>query len=167
MNMDQQTAGLLLIVATELSRAAKHCQAASYWLRSEYAPGLSAMACVEAKERREYAGKIYEHICDHGGIIPVLQATESVPATGQGWTAGAVLDMISKKDNAVLVAIKGAVGKLTGGGEHGCAKFLMDLEADFWKDINEIRQAMDHAGEKVPPGLLILDKEYGKRYGGE
>lgn len=163
--MDQQIANMLLLVANEFDKTARHFQATSCWFRSQYAPGLAALAHIEAKERWKYSCLICDHISDRGGVVLSLPVVGNTPATGQGWTASAVLSMLVQKDTGVLTVIKGTTEKLISQGEHSCAKFLMELEGDFWKDVNEVKQAADHAGEKVPVGLLVLDREYEGQYG--
>lgn len=162
--MDQKTIGILMAIAGELDKDAKHFKAAKIWLERHHSNGFAACAKREAMERWQYYGKIVCHINERGGIIKVLPSTQAVPCDGEGWTVNGVFKMLVEYDSGVLQAMDNAISELSAMDNHPCLHFVVDLQENFWKDVSEVKKVADHTGSCVPPGLLTINLELEKLY---
>jgi len=162
--MNQQTVTLLLSIANELDKAARQCNIAKIWLRSNYCPGLAIKARVEAKERWRYSNMIHDRIIDRGGVVTAIPAVPAMPAAGTGWTTESVFGLLARADQAVLVLIENCITRLAKTPDYVTMAFVVGVQEKFWKDVNEIKEIVDQTGQAVPSGLLILDNKYLKMY---
>lgn len=153
--VNPQISNILAAVAGEFDKSARNCMAASIWLATNHNPGFSSCAKKEAKERWCFSEKIYEYIHTHGGTVKSIPAIPAIPCDGQGWSIDAVFNMIKSSDDRVLSVISNALGQVK---EQGAINFLGDIQNDFWKDVNEIREIISQSKEDVMTNILISER---------
>lgn len=160
--IDQQTAEMILSVASSLENVACQYRAAGYAMRQNNNIGLAAFLKNEESERMRCMRGMVDYVLLHRGKISQILPRAPVAVTDT--TASQCLSILVKQDEGILSQLQGACNQLTSNKQLPAAVYVSSVAEKIQYECNEVRGVMDNMGENVYPGMIAIDLAMRKKY---